>query len=65
MVSNGEDQFKQFLDCMDEGLFEVKKDFYRNGRMVVEVEQKPRGRTMEAIRLDGDQCKVLGLHILR
>jgi hypothetical protein len=30
------------MDCMDQGLFEVKKDFYRNGRMVVEVEQKPK-----------------------
>ena len=26
---------------MDDSLFEVKKDQYRNGRMVVEVEQNP------------------------
>ena len=30
-----------FLDSLDEELFEVKFDQYRNGRMVVEVEQNP------------------------
>ncbi|NBW08708.1 MAG: hypothetical protein EBR82_11860 [Caulobacteraceae bacterium] len=33
--------FNGFLDSLDEELFEVKYDQYRNGRMVVEVEQNP------------------------
>ena len=40
-VNNGESIFQSFLESLDDSLFEVKKDFYRNGRMVVEVEQNP------------------------
>ena len=39
----GEDNFKQFLTSMSQGSFEVKYDRYRNGNMVVETEQNPRG----------------------
>lgn len=39
----GEMIFMNFLECLDNELFEVKFDQYRNGRMVVEVEQNPRG----------------------
>ena len=41
MVSNGEDIFQSFLESLNDALFEIKKDQYRNGRMVVEVEQNP------------------------
>lgn len=37
----GQDIVKQFLECLDNQLIEVKKDMYRNGRMVVEIEQNP------------------------
>ena len=40
-MNNGESIFQSFLESLDDSLFEVKKDFYRNGRMVVEVEQNP------------------------
>ena len=40
----GEELVKQFLDDISSGHLEVKTDRYRNGRMVVEVEQNPRGR---------------------
>lgn len=33
-----------FLDCLQGGAFEVKSDRYRNGRMVIETNQNPRGR---------------------
>jgi hypothetical protein len=33
-----------FLESLDESLFEIKYDQYRNGRMVVEVEQNPGNR---------------------
>ena len=42
MVINGETLFQSFLESLDEELFEIKRDSYRNGRMVVEVEQNPR-----------------------
>ena len=32
-----------FLDDLSDGSFEVKSDRYRNGRMVVETDQNPRG----------------------
>jgi hypothetical protein len=32
-----------FLDDLSDGAFEVKTDRYRNGRMVVETDQNPRG----------------------
>lgn len=40
----GEKIFKAFLDSFDDAKFEVKFDQYRNGRMVIEVEQNPRGK---------------------
>lgn len=36
--------FSGFLDSLDNELFEIKFDQYRNGRMVVEVEQNPQGK---------------------
>jgi hypothetical protein len=42
LVINGETLFQSFLESLDEELFEIKRDSYRNGRMVVEVEQNPR-----------------------
>ena len=42
MVINGETLFQSFLESLDNELFEIKRDSYRNGRMVVEVEQNPR-----------------------
>jgi hypothetical protein len=41
LEKGGEDIVKSFLDCIDDKKFEVKFDQYRNGRMVVEVEQNP------------------------
>lgn len=41
---SGERIFQNFLDLLDEQKFEVKYDQYRNGRLVVEVEQNPRGK---------------------
>lgn len=41
LEKNGEDIFKNFLDSLDDKKFEIKFDQYRNGRMVVEVEQNP------------------------
>ena len=34
-MNNGESIFQSFLESLDDSLFEVKKDFYRNGRMMV------------------------------
>jgi len=42
LVTNGEEITRGFLESLNDALFEVKKDQYRNGRMVVEVEQNPR-----------------------
>jgi hypothetical protein len=39
----GEEIVKQFLNSLSQGSFEVKYDRYRNGNMVVETEQNPRG----------------------
>ena len=36
--------FNGFLDSLDGELFEIKYDQYRNGRMVVEIEQNPNGK---------------------
>lgn len=33
----------RFLDNLSDGSFEVKTDRYRNGRMVIETDQNPRG----------------------
>jgi hypothetical protein len=38
----GEDLFEEFIKSLDDCKFEIKKDQYRNGRMVVEMEQNPR-----------------------
>jgi hypothetical protein len=38
----GEKLVEKFLDAMEAGAFEVKTDRYRNGRMVIEMEQNPR-----------------------
>lgn len=39
----GELFIKRFLDSLSDGDFEVKSDRYRNGRMVLETQQNPRG----------------------
>lgn len=33
-----------FLQALSDGSFEVKSDRYRNGRMVIETDQNPKGR---------------------
>jgi hypothetical protein len=38
----GEKLVSDFLDAVGSGAFEVKTDRYRNGRMVIEMEQNPR-----------------------
>jgi hypothetical protein len=38
-----EKEIELFLDDLSNGAFEVKTDRYRNGRMVVETDQNPRG----------------------
>lgn len=38
-----EKEISSFLDDLSGGAFEVKTDRYRNGRMVVETDQNPRG----------------------
>lgn len=43
----GEDMVAGFLDAISDGSFEVKTDRYRNGRMVVETDQNPRGMSDE------------------
>jgi hypothetical protein len=43
----GEDEIRSFLGALSGGDFEVKTDRYRNGRMVVETQQNPRGMTDE------------------
>ena len=47
----GEGLVSDFLDSLSGGSFEVKSDRYRNGRMVVETDQNPRG----AVGSDGTQ----------
>jgi hypothetical protein len=39
----GESLVSTFLDDLSNGSFEVKSDRYRNGRMVIETDQNPRG----------------------
>ena len=43
----GESLVSSFLDSISGGDFEVKSDRYRNGRMVVETQQNPRGAVDE------------------
>lgn len=40
----GEATVKTFLEALSAGSFEVKQDRHRNGRMVVETQQNPRGK---------------------
>jgi hypothetical protein len=40
---SGEELVKSFFATLSDGAFEVKSDRYRNGRMVIETEQNPRG----------------------
>lgn len=44
----GEFLVLQFLDSLSSGSFEVKTDRYRNGRMIVETNQNPKGITNNA-----------------
>lgn len=39
----GEAMVSSFLDALSGGDFEVKSDRYRNGRMVIETQQNPKG----------------------
>ena len=56
---DGERMVSSFLDALEGGEFEVKSDRYRNGRMVVETNQNPRG-----LRVDGEQVWALsGINI--
>jgi hypothetical protein len=41
----GEAEIRSFLEALSGGDFEVKTDRYRNGRMVIETQQNPRGIT--------------------
>ena len=43
----GETLVTEFLDALQSGSFEVKTDRYRNGRMVLEMEQWPRRKVDE------------------
>lgn len=40
---SSEDLVKSFLDCLSDGDFEIKSDRYRNGRMIIETQQNPKG----------------------
>lgn len=41
---NGEENAKEFFGALTSGKVEVKSDRYRNGKMVVETNQKPQGK---------------------
>lgn len=41
----GEELIREFLDTLSSGDFEIKSDRYRNGRMVIETNQNPKGAT--------------------
>ena len=45
---HGEAVVSSFLDSISFGDFEVKSDRYRNGKMVVETNQNPKGATNES-----------------
>lgn len=38
-----EEEVRKFLNDLSDGAFEIKTDRYRNGRMVVETDQNPKG----------------------
>ncbi len=44
LVKSGEDLFEAFIKSLDDADFEIKRDMYRNGRMVVEMQQKPKDK---------------------
>jgi hypothetical protein len=44
----GESLVSGFLDALSAGSFEVKTDRYRNGRMIVETNQNPKGIKSES-----------------
>lgn len=44
LVKSGEDLFEAFIKSLDDSDFEIKRDMYRNGRMVVEIAQNPNGK---------------------
>lgn len=50
----GEGEIRSFLEAVVSGDIEVKTDRYRNGRMVVETQQNPRG----AVDSDGNKIWV-------
>lgn len=49
--------FQEFLDSLDEELFEIKRDSYRNGRMVVEIMQKPKDKDWKPSGLEVTKAK--------
>lgn len=59
----GEDIVKDFLKCLDNKQFEVKFDQYRNGRMVVEVQQNPGRKGWKPSRPDDNRGQVVGVRL--
>lgn len=53
----GESVTKDFIDSIVNGSFEVKTDRYRNGRMVVETHQNPRGKGWKPSGINVTQAK--------
>jgi hypothetical protein len=53
----GEELTRDFLQSIADGSFEVKTDRYRNGRMVVETEQNPRGNGWKPSGLEVTEAK--------
>lgn len=54
----GEETVRKFLRFIQSGSYEVKSDRYRNGRMVVEMEQNPKGRGWKPSGLSITQATV-------
>lgn len=57
LVKNGEDLFEAFIKSLDDSDFEIKRDMYRNGRMVVEMEQNPQGKGWKPSGLAATKAK--------
>ena len=57
MVKSGEDLFEAFIKSLDDADFEIKRDMYRNGRMVVEIMQKPKDKDWKPSGLDVTKAK--------
>jgi hypothetical protein len=53
----GEAVVEQFLKDIGQGSLEVKSDRYRNGRMVLEIEQNPKGRGWKPSGLSVTEAK--------